>query len=74
MVAGAIRSPVNPRGLQLECARILHELLLIHIMYGSKTMKWKEERSRIRDVKMDNLTGLCRVAKGVHESIDEGVL
>ena len=34
MVAG-----VNARGLQLECARIMHETLLMPvIMYGSETM------------------------------------
>ena len=51
-VAGAIRSLVNARNLQLECARVLHEsLLVIVLMYGSETMIWKEkERSRIRAV------------------------
>ena len=29
MVAGAIRSLVNAWGLQLECARVLHELLVV---------------------------------------------
>ena len=28
-VAGAIRSPVNTRDLQLECARVVHETLLV---------------------------------------------
>ena len=71
---------VNATGLQLECARDLHESLL---MYGTKTMLWKEkERSGIRDVQMDNfrvllslrridkvqnawIRELCRVTKGV---------
>ena len=49
-VAGAIRSLVNVRSLQLECARVLHESLLVPVlMYGSETMIWREEvRSRIR--------------------------
>ena len=38
-VAGAIRSPVNARDLQLECARILHETLFVLVlMYDSETM------------------------------------
>ena len=38
-VAGIIRSPINARRLQLECARVLHEALLFPVrMYGSETM------------------------------------
>ena len=34
-VAGAIRSLVNVKGLQLECARILHESLFVPVLiYG----------------------------------------
>ena len=49
-VEGAIKFHVKARGLQFECARVLHEsLLLPAIMYDSETMIWKEkERSRIR--------------------------
>ena len=48
-VAGAIRFLVNARSLQLECARVLHESLLVPVLtYGSETMIWrKNERSRI---------------------------
>ena len=58
-VADAIRSLVNARDFQLECARILSETLLVLLfMYGSETMLWKEkERSRIKPVQMDNLLG-----------------
>ena len=43
-VAGAIRSLVNVRDLQIECAIVLHETLFIPIfMYGNETMLWKEE-------------------------------
>ena len=43
-VAGAIRSLVNARDLQLECARVLHETLLVSALaYGSETMLWKEK-------------------------------
>ena len=43
MVAGTIKSVVNARDLQLECARVL---LLPVLMYVSKTMLWKgKERS-----------------------------
>ena len=49
-IAGAIRSLVNARDLQLDFARVLHETLLVPVlMHGSGTMIWKEkERSRIR--------------------------
>ena len=51
-VAGAIRSRVIARSLQFECARVLHESLLVPVFtYGSETMIWREkERSRIRSV------------------------
>ena len=43
-VAGAIRFLVNARDLQLECARVLNEtLLLLVFMYGSETILWKEK-------------------------------
>ena len=59
-VAGAIRSLVNARDLQSECARVLHETLLVHVLtFGSETMLQKEkEGSRIRAMQMDNLRGL----------------
>ena len=64
-VAGAIRSLVNARDLQLEWARVLHETLLVPVhMYGSETMLWKEmERSRVRAVQMDNLRGLLCIRR-----------
>ena len=38
-VAVAIRYLVNARSLQLDCARVLHESLLVPVlMYGSETM------------------------------------
>ena len=54
--AGAVRSLVNSRNFQLECARVLHETLFVPVlMYGSKTMLWMEkERSRVRAVQMNN--------------------
>ena len=59
-VAGTIRSLVNASDLQLKCAKVLHETLLVPVlMYGSETMLWREkERSRVKDVQMDNLRGL----------------
>ena len=64
-VAGVIRSLVNARDLQIECARVLHETLLVPVlMYGSETMLWKEEeRSRIRAVQMDNLRDLLGIRR-----------
>ena len=54
-VPGAIGSLVNAKSLQLECARVLQESLLVPVLtYGSETTIWREkERSR-----MDNLRGL----------------
>ena len=59
-VASAIRSLVNAKILKLECARVLHESLFVPVlMYGRETTIWKEKkRSRIKDVKMDNLSRL----------------
>ena len=38
-VAGAIRSLFNSSDLEIECARILHETLLVRVLtYGSETM------------------------------------
>ena len=59
----AIRSLVNVRSLQLECARVLHESWLVPFLtYGNETMIWREkERSRIMAVQMDNLRGLLGI-------------
>ena len=64
-VAGAIRSLVNARSLQLECARVLHESLLVSFLtYGSETIVWREkERSRIWAVQMDNPRGLLDIKR-----------
>ena len=47
-------------GLQYESARVLHEALLVPVLwYGSETRIWREkERSKIMAVQMDNLRGL----------------
>ena len=52
-------------GLQLECARVLDESLLMPVlMYGSETMIWKEmERSRIRAVRVANLRGFLGIRR-----------
>ena len=52
MVAGAIRSLVNARDMQLGWARVLHETLLVLVLvYGNEIMLWKEkEILRIRAV------------------------
>ena len=64
-VTGAIRSLVNVKSLQLECARFLHESLLVPVFtYDSETMIWREkERSRIRAVQMDNLRDLLGIRR-----------
>ena len=83
-MAGVIKSLVNARDLQIECARVLHETLLVPVLtYSNEKMLWKEKaRSRIRAVQMDNLRGLLGIrkmdtvpnAQGVDKRIDEGVL
>ena len=63
--------------LQLECARGLHEdLLLPVLMYGSETMQWREkERSRVSSVQMDNLKGLLGIRRmDSPECADKGVM
>ena len=62
---GAIRSLVNARDLQLQCAVVLHETLLVPaLMYGSELMLWKKkERFRIRAVQMDNIRGLLGIRR-----------
>ena len=43
-VAGTNKSLVSPRDLQLACARVLHETLLVPVLkYDSETMLWKEK-------------------------------
>ena len=38
-IAGTIRSLVNARYLQLECARVFHETLLVRVLtYASETI------------------------------------
>ena len=56
---------INARSLQLECARVLHESLVVLVLtYGSEKMLWKEkERSRIRAVQMDNFRGLLGIRR-----------
>ena len=61
-VAVAIRSLVNAKSLQFECAKDLHESLLVPFLtYG---MIWREKkRSRFRAVQMDNFRGLLGIKK-----------
>ena len=62
-VAGAISSLVNARSLQFDCAWVLHESLLVPVLtYGSETIIWREKRSGIKAVQMDNLRGLLSIS------------
>ena len=65
VVAGAIRSLVNARDFQIECAKLLHETILVPVLtYGSETMLWEEKkRSRIRVLQMYNLRGLLSIRR-----------
>ena len=63
--------------MQLECARILHDSLLVPVLTSSsETTIWREKgRSRIRAVQMDNLRvllGIRRMDKVLNE--DEAVV
>src|SRR5678815_2551252 len=74
--AGAIKSLVNVKGLSLECARVLHEGMLLPVLfYGSETMVWnKKYRSKVQCVQMDNLRsmlGVKRINKMRNELIRE---
>ena len=75
-IAGAIRSLLNARSLHLECARALHESLLVPLLtYGSKIMM-DNLRSLLCIRRMDKILNawirrLCRVLEGVYEKIDK---
>ena len=61
-VRGKLR--VNDWSLQLECARVMHEGLLISVLlYGNETTVWREERSRIRSVQMSSFQGLLYIRR-----------
>ena len=64
-IAGVLRSLISAKGLQLECARVVHKSLLVPVlMYGSEALIWnKKEKSRIGVVQMDNLKGLLVIRK-----------
>ena len=51
--------------MQLECARVFHESLLVPIFtYGSETMIWKEkEKSKISAVQTDDLKSLLGIRR-----------
>ena len=63
--AGMIRSLVNKRCLSQNCAKILHEKMLVPtLLYGSECMVWKpKERWKIQAVQMDNLRGMLGVKR-----------
>ena len=59
-VASAIRSLINARDLQLQCARVLGETLIVPVlMYGSDTMLW------IRKVEIQNQGCKVRLPQGI---------
>ena len=53
------------RRVLIECARALHESLLMPVLtYSSETKIWREKESyRIRAVQMDNLRGLLGIMR-----------
>ena len=53
------------KDLQLECAIVLHETLLVPVlMYSSEVMLWKKkEKSRVRVIQMDYLRGLIGIRR-----------
>src|SRR5678815_1193791 len=64
-VAGVIKSLVNVKELSLECARVLHEgMLLPVLLYSSETMVWnKKYRSKVQCVQIDNIRGVLGVRR-----------
>ena len=87
-VASGRRVAVNARDLQLQCTRVLHQTLLVHVLiYGSEIMLRREKkRSRIRTVEMENLRGLLGIDRmdrvpnarireffGVKKGVDERI-
>ena len=63
-VAGAIKSLVNVRNLQLDCARVLHETLLCLFLCMVVRQLWKEkEKSRVKTLQMDNFRGLLGIRR-----------
>ena len=50
---------ISARGLQLGCASVLYEALVVPVLlYGSEIKVWREkETSRIEAVQVDNLRG-----------------
>ena len=64
-VGGGLQVPLG-LGFAAECARVLHETLLVALlMCGIETLIWKEEEEgfRIRVVQMDNLRGLLGIRR-----------
>ena len=80
-------SLVNTRGLQLDCAMVLQEALLVPVLlYTSKTIISREnEGSRFRAIQMKNLRGLLGIRRmdkvpntwievgGVTKEMDENI-
>ena len=64
-VKGDIRCLVNASGLELEYVRVLHEAMLMPVLfYSSQTIIWREnEKSRIRTVQMDSLRSLLGIRR-----------
>ena len=56
---------MNTRSLQLDCARVVHEAILVPVLsYSGERMIWREtERSRMKAVKMDNFRGLLGIRR-----------
>ena len=80
MVAGANRSLVNARDLQIECARALHETLLVPVLMHVSERRRDLELGLYRWTTSEAFLGgwiasqMHGVTKGVDERIDDGVL
>ena len=73
-VWGQIKFSANSRNLQFECARILHqELLMSALIYESETIVWrKKERFIIRPIQMDNLRYLLGIRRRAEHTVCTG--
>ena len=49
-VVGIVRCLVNGRSLQLKCARVpLETLLMLVLLYGNETIVWREKERKVLD-------------------------
>ena len=85
-VLGAIMSLVNARSIKLQCARLLHEVVLMPILlYDIETIIWKVDQAyadgqpllgirRVDRVLNTQIKEFCRGMKGLKEVFSDNIL